>query len=75
MAKVMQNIPCLEPFIIDKSTSTNLDRKWLSYLEEFELFITASGLSEQNQKQHYCYILVERIYAKRTNSKGRYRHI
>ena len=61
MAKVMQNKSCVEPFIIDKSTSTNLDRKWLSYLEEFELFITASGVSK-NKKQHYCYILVERIY-------------
>ena len=50
MAKLMQNIPFVEPFVIDKSTSTNLDKKWKSYLEEFELFTTASGVTEQKQK-------------------------
>ena len=50
MAKIMQNIPFVEPSRIDKSTSTNLDKKWESYLEEFELFITASGVTENKQK-------------------------
>ena len=50
MAKIIQNIPFVEPFTIDKSTSTNLDKKWESYLEEFELFITASGVTENKQK-------------------------
>ena len=46
----MQNIPFVGSFTIDKSTSTHLDKKWKSYLEEFQLFITASGVTENKQK-------------------------
>ena len=50
MAKFMQNIPSVEPFLVDKSITTNLDKKWNSYVDEFELFIVASGVTDKKQK-------------------------
>ena len=46
----MQNIPSVEPFLVDKSITTNLDKKWNSYVDEFELFIVASGVTDKKQK-------------------------
>ena len=46
----MQNIPSVEPFLVDKSITTNLDKKWNSYLDEFELFIVAPGVTDKKQK-------------------------
>jgi len=49
-AKIMPNIPSVEPFIITKSATTNLDKQWNVYIDEFELFILASGVTESKQK-------------------------
>ena len=46
----MNNIPAVEHFVIDRNTSTNLDKKWTKYIEEFELFIVASGITDGKQK-------------------------
>ena len=50
MAKLMSNIPTMEPFIINRETTTNLDKEWTLYLEEFELFLLASGITGNRQK-------------------------
>ena len=49
MARLMPNIPAVEPFIIDKSPTSNLDTSWKKWKEEFELFIAASGISDKKQ--------------------------
>jgi len=42
MAKLLQNLPLLDPFAIDNG---NLDRRWKTYREEIELFLLASGIT------------------------------
>ena len=49
MARNIGNIPTVEPFIIDSDT-TNLARKWTDWLEDFNLYIAATGVSHENQK-------------------------
>ena len=49
MAKLLQNIPMLEAFPVDNIG--NLDRRWKIYREELELFLTASGITNDNQKR------------------------
>ena len=51
MAKVFDNIPVIEQFVVDKSQSTNLAKKWDTWLEGFKLFITASGITNVEQKK------------------------
>jgi len=48
--KLMSNIPAVEQFHISKSTTTNLDKQWKLYMDEFELFILASGITDNPQK-------------------------
>ena len=50
VAKLMPNIPTVEPFIINRETTTNLEKEWTLYLEEFELFLLASGITDNRQK-------------------------
>ena len=50
MAKLTSNSPTVEPFIINCETTTNLDKEWTLYLEEFELFLLASGISNNRQR-------------------------
>ena len=50
VAKLMSNIPTVEPFIINRETTTNLEKEWTLYLEEFELFLLASGITDNRQK-------------------------
>ena len=50
MAKVFDNIPLIEQFVVDKSQSTNLAKKWDTWLEDFKLFMTASGVTNVEQK-------------------------
>ena len=49
MAKLLQNIPMLDAFHVDNGS--NLDRRWKIYREELELFLTASGITNDNQKR------------------------
>ena len=46
----MSNIPTVEPFIINRETTTNLEKEWTLYLDEFELFLLASGITDNRQK-------------------------
>ena len=50
MAATVLNLPSVEPFIIDDSTSLNLSKRWTTYKEGFELYILASGVSQDQQK-------------------------
>ena len=48
MAKLLQNLPMLEPFVID---SGNLDKRWKIYMNEVNLFLLASGITNDTQKR------------------------
>ena len=48
MAKSLQNLPMLEPFVID---SGNLDKRWKIYMNEVNLFLLASGITNDTQKR------------------------
>ncbi|XP_057302733.1 uncharacterized protein LOC130636899 [Hydractinia symbiolongicarpus] len=50
MAKALSNIPCVKPFIIEK-TSVNLDKKWIVWKDDLELFLTARGITQEAQKK------------------------
>ena len=76
MAKLMSNIPTVEPFIINCETTTNLDKEWTFYLEEFELFLLASGITNNRQKVALFLLLGGKIYVKYTKlSKNRQIHL
>ena len=49
MAKLLQSLPGLEPFVVDESS--NLSKRWKLYREDFELFLLASGISNDHQKR------------------------
>ena len=49
MAKSMQNLQTLEPFNVDDNT--NLARRWEVYREEVDLFLVASGVTNDLQKR------------------------
>ena len=49
--KVLSNIPVVEQFIIDKSSTTNLSKKWNVWKDDFSLFIMASGITNVDQKK------------------------
>ena len=45
----MPNIPAVEPFVIDRTPSSNMDNLWKKWREEFELFTVASGITDKKQ--------------------------
>ena len=52
MAKILQNLPGLEPFNVDTTETTNLGKKWKLYQEELDLFLLASGgITQDGQKR------------------------
>ena len=51
MAKVLSNIPVVEQFIVEKCSSTNLAKKWDIWKEDFNLFVAASGITNNEQKK------------------------
>ena len=50
-AKVLSNIPVVEQFVIEKSSTTNLSKKWDVWKDDFSLFIMASGINNVDQKK------------------------
>ena len=50
MARNIGNIPTVEPFMIDSDT-TNLARKWTDWLDDFNLYIAATGVTLDTQKK------------------------
>jgi len=65
----MSNIPALEHFIVHKSSATcNLDKSWELYTDEFELFIRASGITDEQQKVALLLHLGERDLRKIYNT-------
>ena len=55
MARVLNNIPGVEPFIIEKIDTTNLGKKWAPWKDDFNLFVVASGIANGDQKKLYSY--------------------
>ena len=51
MARAMHNLPGVEPFIVGDSVSTNLDKKWINWMEDFIIYIMATGVSQDQQKK------------------------
>ena len=51
MAKPIGNIPAIEPFVVEDNLSTNLDKKWSIWKDDLELFLVASGISQDAQKK------------------------
>lgn len=49
MAKLLQNLPMISEFIVDESS--NLDKKWKIYREEIDLYLMASGITNDAQKR------------------------
>ena len=51
MAKLLQNLTSIEPFNVDTQETTNLGKKWKVYQQEINLFLLASGITQDNQKR------------------------
>ena len=51
MANVLNNIPGFEQFIVEKSDTTNLGKKWATWKDDFNLFVVASGITNNDQKR------------------------
>ena len=51
MAKALNNIPMVEPFLVNEGIGTNLDKKWEIWKEDFRIFILASGITQAEQKK------------------------
>lgn len=39
MAKNISNLPALEPFLIHQNESTNLDKMWQKWMEDFDIYL------------------------------------
>ena len=50
MAAAVMNLPSVEVFHIDDSGSLNLAKRWQRYKEDFELYLIASGVTQDKQK-------------------------
>ena len=48
---ILNNISSIEQFIVDKSDTTNLSKKWVLWKEDFTLFVEASGVTKDGQKK------------------------
>ena len=48
---ILNNISSIEQFIVDKSDTTNLSKKWILWKEDFTLFVKASGVTKDGQKK------------------------
>ena len=51
MAKLLQNLPGMQPFPFDTTETTNLGTKWKLYYQELNLFLAASGITQDTQKR------------------------
>ena len=51
MAKVISNLPGVEQFIINEIDATNLDKQWETWKEDFELYLIATGVTQDAQKK------------------------
>ena len=50
MAKNIGNIPAVESFVVEES-STNLDKKWKIWKEDFLLYLDATGVTQDAQRK------------------------
>ena len=51
MAKVLSNIPGIEQFIVEKSNTTNIGKKWATPKDDCKRFVEASGIRNNDQKK------------------------
>lgn len=79
MAKVLSNITVVEFFVVDKSHTTNLIKKWGTGKEEFELFIVACAIKEEQQQKalllHLAGKEVGEIYKTLSNSGDNFQNV
>jgi len=45
----------LEAFVVEESVTTNLDKKWITWLEDFDIYLVANGVT---QDTHKCVLLL-----------------
>ena len=50
MAKAISIIPVIEPFVISDGSETNLHRRCEIWKDDFTLYTTASGITQDSQK-------------------------
>ncbi|XP_065665580.1 uncharacterized protein LOC136087004 [Hydra vulgaris] len=51
MAKAIRNLPGIEQFIINENDTTNIDKRWEIWREDFELYLMATGVTQEAQKK------------------------
>ena len=51
MAKVLSNIPGIEQFIVEKSNTTNIGKKWATRKDDCKFFVVACGIRNNDQKK------------------------
>ena len=51
MVKVLDNIRGIEQFIVEKSDTTNLGKNQATWKTDFNLFVVASGITNNDQKK------------------------
>ena len=50
MAKAINNLRSLSPFIVEESVTTSLSNKWEEWLDDFYMYLLATGISQAQQK-------------------------
>ena len=55
MSVCLSGLPDLPVFDAASEPAT-LAQRWLSWKEEFELYVTASGLAIPHKKELYCFV-------------------
>ena len=50
MTKEIHDLPSLSPFIVEESVTTNLSKKWEKWLDEFNIYLLATGIAQAQQK-------------------------
>ena len=50
MAKAISGIPVIGPFVISDGSTTNLHRCWEIWKDDFTLYTTARGITQDSQK-------------------------
>ena len=78
MAKSIANIPAVEQFIVE-AESTNLDKKWKNWLEDFTLYLDATGITQDAQRKAFLLHLngknVKNIYRSLQDSEDKFHDV
>ena len=50
MAKAIINLPSLLPLFVEEIFTTNLSKKWEEWLDDFNIYLHATGITQAQQK-------------------------